>query len=97
MDNIFIQISESRLGRALRTKRWTYGVNAPDKDGLQQWKSDTYVEEFLYDNDKDPHQRNNLVSHPEYQQIREKLAERLKKYIYEVEAIKTIIKPSKTI
>jgi len=70
--DVFIQISESRLGRAVRTKSWTYGVNAPHKDALHDSKSEIYIEEFLYDNDKDPYQRNNLVSHPKYKQIREK-------------------------
>ena len=32
-DDVFIQISEAQVGRALRTKRWKYGVDAPDKQG----------------------------------------------------------------
>ena len=32
-DDVFIQISESQVGRSIRTKRWKYCVTAPDKNG----------------------------------------------------------------
>ena len=32
-EEVFIQISESQVGRAVRTRRWKYGVDAPDKNG----------------------------------------------------------------
>ena len=31
-DLLFFQISESEVGQGLRTKRWKYGVTAPDAD-----------------------------------------------------------------
>ena len=41
---VFVQISESQVGRAIRTKRWKYAVSAPDKkDGLDP-ASELYVE-----------------------------------------------------
>jgi hypothetical protein len=32
-DDVFIQISESQVGHAVRTSRWKYGVTAIDKNG----------------------------------------------------------------
>src|SRR5699024_7266362 len=48
-DEVFIQISESQVGRAIRTKRWKYSVSDPTKDRIHDSKSDHYIEEFLYD------------------------------------------------
>ena len=50
----YVQISESYLGRALRTKRWTYCIYAPEKNPNKEMFSDTYRERFLFDNEKDP-------------------------------------------
>src|SRR3954451_23678863 len=58
---VFIQISESQVGRAIRTERWKYSVSAPDKDAWNDAGSDRYVEEFLYDLEADPHELTNLV------------------------------------
>ncbi|MFW6309402.1 MAG: sulfatase-like hydrolase/transferase [bacterium] len=77
-DEVFIQISESHTGRAIRTKRWKYSVRAPGKDGRIYSKSNIYVEDFLYDLKKDPHEKNNLVDDPEYVQVREELSAKLK-------------------
>jgi uncharacterized sulfatase len=37
-----------------------------------------YEEDFLYDLETDPHERNNLVSDPGHAQIRKELSKRLK-------------------
>jgi arylsulfatase A-like enzyme len=58
---VFIQISEAQVGRAIRTKRWKYGVDAPDKDGSKDSGSDVYVEQYLYDLDSDPYELQNLI------------------------------------
>ncbi|TFG13268.1 MAG: arylsulfatase, partial [Promethearchaeota archaeon] len=76
---VFIQISETQVGRAIRSKRWKYSVRAPKKDGWLYAKSNIYMEDFLYDLDADPYERNNLVSDPEYVQVRVDLAEILKR------------------
>jgi len=73
---IFLQISESQCGRAIRTKRWKYSVRALDKGG-QDPDSDTYTEDFLYDLESDPHEKNNLVASPEHASIRAELGQRL--------------------
>ncbi len=74
----FIQISESLVGRALRTERWTYSVFAPDKDGRQDAGSDEYIEHHLYDNWADPHQQVNLIGRNEYRPVADELIQRLK-------------------
>ena len=61
---IFIQVSEHHVGRALRTKRWKYEVEALDKDGWNDPGSLAYVESCLYDLANDPHELENLVCSP---------------------------------
>ncbi len=71
---VFLQISESHVGRAIRTKKWKYAVAAPDKHGGQDPNSDRYVEAFLYDLEADPYERHNLVDDPAYENVRAHLA-----------------------
>ncbi|MHA2269053.1 MAG: sulfatase-like hydrolase/transferase [Promethearchaeota archaeon] len=97
---IFIQISESQVGRAIRTKKWKYSVVAPWRnepwDGFLYSNSDKYHEEYLYDLEKDVYEKNNLVDDPTLQDIRSGLAEILKRKMKEVgEKIPKIL--SKTI
>jgi arylsulfatase A-like enzyme len=75
-DDVFVQISESQTGRAVRTSRWKYAVRAP---GGSASSADSYYEDFLYDLEKDPHERNNLVRDPALADLRAELGERLKR------------------
>lgn len=79
---VLIQISESQVGRAVRTRRWKYGVDAPDKDGWNDPDSEHYVEQFLYDLESDPYELTNLAgmeSHLEVSSVmRRLLMERMK-------------------
>jgi arylsulfatase A-like enzyme len=77
-DDVFIQISESQCGRAIRTDRWTYSVRAPDVDN-NATNATRYVEDFLYDNRTDPHQRLNRVNDPALETVRADLRARLLK------------------
>jgi arylsulfatase A-like enzyme len=81
-EEVFLQISESHCGRAIRTRRWKYSVRAPDKTGDDP-ASDVYVEDFLYDLAADPHERNNLVSDPQFSKVRKELAQTLKRRMAE--------------
>jgi arylsulfatase A-like enzyme len=77
--DVFIQISEDIIGRAVRTKRWKYSVVATKAaKGPQPPGSDLYREHYLYDLEKDPHERNNLVRDPALASIRADLAAVLK-------------------
>ena len=66
---VFIQISESQVGRAIRTERWKYSVSAPDVDAWDESASDRYVEEFLYDLEADPHELTNLAGIPAFREV----------------------------
>lgn len=75
---VFAQISESQVGRCIRTERWKYSVVAPEARGWADAGSDIYVEEFLYDLEVDPHEQHNLVAAPALAEVRAELAARLK-------------------
>jgi len=81
-EEIFLQISESQCGRAIRTARWKYSVRAPGPSKNDP-ASDVYVEDFLYDLDADPHEQNNLVADPDYATVRGALAKTLKRRMVE--------------
>jgi arylsulfatase A-like enzyme len=72
-ENVFIQISESHVGRALRTRRWKYEVVSPDGDGWNDKDSPFYVEAYLYDLDSDPYELDNLVTSPAHAGVRAEL------------------------
>ncbi|MDD9266789.1 sulfatase-like hydrolase/transferase [Paenibacillus sp. GCM10023248] len=76
-EEVLVQISESQVGRAIRTKRWKYSVSAPHLDGNRIKGSEAYTEEFLYDLQADPHELCNLVGLEPYQGITADLRERL--------------------
>jgi arylsulfatase A-like enzyme len=77
-EEVFVQISESQVGRALRTTRWKYSVSAPGKSGGVDSDSNVYVEEYLYDLERDPHERTNLVRDHAYANTRAALSHTLK-------------------
>ena len=81
-DDVFVQISESQVGRAIRTGRWKYCVDAPHKRPNQDMNSDHYVEQYLYDLEYDPNELTNLVglkSHAELSAVlRDRLLKRMK-------------------
>jgi len=74
---IYVQISESQVGRAIRTDKWKYAATAPHKDGWKEMTSDHYREDCLYDLLNDPHELHNLISVPEWQDLRRDLAGKL--------------------
>jgi len=82
-EEVFIQISESQVGRAVRTKKWKYSVTAPDKNGVNDAGSDRFVEEFLYDLEADPYELTNLVGLKSHEEVAKKLKERLLKVMIE--------------
>jgi arylsulfatase A-like enzyme len=93
-DDVFIQISESQVGRAVRTRRWKYSVSAPDKDGNADPASDHYVEEYLYDLEVDPYELTNLIGLESHQAVATVMRERLLHRIAEVEGTTPTIEPA---
>jgi arylsulfatase A-like enzyme len=89
-EEVFVQISESQTGRALRTKRWKYSVRAPGS--ARKPGSDIYVEDFLYDLKNDPHERMNLAGEPKWEGVRSKLAERLVDYMTRIGEKRPVIR-----
>ncbi len=76
-DCVFIQISESQCGRAIRTKKYKYSVRALTATGYVMHSSPVYFEDYLYDLEKDPIEKNNLIKSPEYKQVRKELKQML--------------------
>ena len=70
--HVFVQISESRTGRAVRTARWKYAVSNKNTD---EAFAAVYKEECLYNLENDPHERDNLVVEPGLADVRMRLRE----------------------
>ena len=81
--DIFIQISESQVGRAIRTDRWKYSVEALDKDPIYDSGSMEYTETFLYDLEHDPYELHNLINSKAHENVCKVLSEKLKKLMVE--------------
>ena len=76
-EEVFIQISEAQVGRAVRTRRWKYCVDAAGENGGAVPGSERYVEQHLYDLQADPHELRNLVGLESHQEVAAVLRQRL--------------------
>jgi arylsulfatase A-like enzyme len=76
-EEVFLQISESQIGRAVRTRRWKYSVAAPDKNGWSDPGADRYQEEFLYDLQADPFELDNRIGLESHQEVTTAMRQRL--------------------
>ena len=65
----YIQISASMVGRALRTKQWTFSVYDPESKPNEDSGSANYIDYAFYDTGADPYQKTNLIGRPEYKEI----------------------------
>lgn len=79
-DHVFLQISESQTGRAVRTKQWKYSVSSTNTGSAF---APVYTEAFLYDLATDPHERNNLVGDPRFKDVRTDLRAMLLKDMHD--------------
>ena len=97
---VFIQISnhsgafegEAICGRAIRTAKWKYAVAAsPERDRCPD--SDIYIEDFLYDLEKDPYEHHNLVGDPALAAVRAELCSTLKQRMIAAGETEPAIRP----
>lgn len=70
---VFMQISESQCGRAVRTDRFKYSVRDIKPSGYLHMNSRVYFEDYLYDLKKDPNEKVNLIKNPKYAHVRHEL------------------------
>ena len=94
--DLLIQISESQIGRALRTTTHTFSARAPGWHrlaGHRRPDAPRYVASHCYDDVADPHQRHNLVRDPAFAELRRELATRLADRILQVEGVRPRIDP----
>ncbi len=90
----FIQISESQVGRAIRSRRWKYAVTAPGKSGWDDPASDHYIESELYDLLADPEELHNRAGCPSHRGVSEVLRSRLIRRLIEAGEDEPIIEPA---
>ncbi|MCC5828297.1 MAG: sulfatase-like hydrolase/transferase [Phycisphaeraceae bacterium] len=93
-EEVFVQISESQIGRCVRTQRWKYSVrDAPDAQ-IADGAADRYVEEYLYDLHYDPYELCNLVSFDSHAQVRAIMRDRLLRRMKEAGESAATVDPS---
>ncbi len=90
-NRVFAQISESRVGRCIRTPQYLYAVFAPDAHGFFDARADRYADDYLYDMSVDPWQFNNVVKDPAYAQVKARLRRELLDWIQQAEGYRPII------
>lgn len=90
-NQVFAQISESRVGRCIRTPEYLYAVYAPGINGGEAAASDVYADDYLYDMRKDPYQLNNVVADDAYHSIKAELRGRLLAWIERAEGKRPVI------
>ncbi len=73
---VFIQVSESKTARAVRTHRWKYEVTAPEAR-RDQPGAELYEESALYDMESDPYELENLIGQPTVRELSDTLQQRL--------------------
>ena len=93
-EEVFIQISETQVGRAIRTPRWKYSVAAPHTDGRTTPASDLYIEQFLYNLHTDPHEHHNLITDPTHAPLRADLRTRLLRCLRDAGEAEAVIRPA---
>ncbi|SDD24663.1 sulfatase-like hydrolase/transferase [Auraticoccus monumenti] len=86
--SVLVQISESEVGRALRTRRWKYHVSAPETG---QPAADRYTEVELYDLDSDPYELENLIDDGAHRPVVEELRHKLVDMVEVVEGVRPTV------
>jgi arylsulfatase A-like enzyme len=90
-EGVLVQVSESEVGRALRTARWKYYVFAPDAGDVPC--TDTYTERALYDLDADPYELDNLLDSENHRGVAAELRRQLVEAVRRVEGTEVQVQP----
>ncbi len=91
---VYVQISESQCGRAIRTNKYKYSVSIPSMAiGMSKKNSKVYFEDFLYDLESDPNEKNNLIRNKKYAKVRALLKDMLLTEMEKAEGKRAIILP----
>ncbi len=94
-DCVFVQISESQCGRAIRTDKWKYSVRVPTPTGYLLRSAPLYTEDFLYDLENDPAELHNLIADKEYADVCSRLRTMLLQQMEQAGEKKPIIIPKR--
>lgn len=86
--SVFVQISEDRVGRAVRTSRWKYVVDAPGADAWNDPGADLYTETELYDLAADPYELDNLTGLDSHREVADELRRELLGWLERIEDAK---------
>ena len=94
-NEVYIQMREEALGRAIRTEQWKYCVFDPTATDPKQPWSEHYVERHLYDLRNDPNEIVNLAGRADTKEIAAKLRAKLIARIVENGEPKPVITPAR--
>ncbi len=95
-DCVFIQMSESHVGRAVRTKEWKYSAKAKGSGWIKH-SGTYYYDDFLYDLVNDPNEKVNLVGNDKYTDILLQMRELLSREMVNAGEKKPIFRKPKKI
>lgn len=94
-DEVLVHISESELGRAIRTPQWKYSVYDPNSKHAGVPHSVHYAERYLYDLRADPAELVNLIGRPQYANVVRGLRARLLERVAEIGEPAARIEPAR--
>jgi arylsulfatase A-like enzyme len=92
-EGVLVQVSESQVGRAIRTRRWKYCVVAPEADPKDDSSAEHYVEDGLYDLKTDPYELHNLAGLRSHRDIANELKQHLISRMIDIDEPKPIVEP----
>ncbi len=93
-NRVFAQISESRVGRCIRTPEYLYAVCAPGINGGSAPSAEAYVDDYLYDLAADPLQLQNVATDAAYTGVKNILRGELLDWIEQAEGYRPVITDS---
>ncbi|TMR99811.1 DUF4976 domain-containing protein [Nonomuraea basaltis] len=93
-EEVFFQVSESEVGRGIRTSRWKYYAVAEDADPWDDPAASRYREHALYDLANDPYELVNLAGFPSHAGTAAELKGRLVRRIVEAGEAEPVIEPA---